>query len=198
MNRLHRILCRSAYWKRKLERDVVPWTLQDAALGENCLEIGPGPGLTTDLLRTRVARLTAVEADRDLASVLSQRLAGTNVTVVHQDATDMQLPDGVFTAAVCMTMLHHVPSRTLQEQLLAEVARVLQPGGVFVGCDRLFSSRFDVTHLFDTKLPVLPQVLHRQLWCAGFEGIRIDSRRNDFRFIAWKRPGADVPEVAIA
>ena len=31
------------------------------------MEIGPGPGLTTDLLRQRVPRLTAVEADATLA-----------------------------------------------------------------------------------------------------------------------------------
>ena len=35
------------------------------------LEIGPGPGVTTDLLRERVARLTCVEIDRGLAGAVT-------------------------------------------------------------------------------------------------------------------------------
>jgi hypothetical protein len=33
-------------------------------LGSDVLEVGPGPGGSTDLLHARVARLTCVEADR--------------------------------------------------------------------------------------------------------------------------------------
>ena len=50
--------------------------------------VGPGPGLTTDVPRRQVAALTAVEVDGDLAAALANRLAGTNVEVVHADATD--------------------------------------------------------------------------------------------------------------
>jgi ubiquinone/menaquinone biosynthesis C-methylase UbiE len=190
------MLCRSAFWRRKLERDIVPWTLHDISLGDEVLEIGPGPGLTTDLLRTRVAKLTTLEVDRSLARALSRRLTGTNVTVVHQDATEMRLRDACFTGVVCMTMLHHVPSIGLQDRVFAEVARVLRPGAVFVGCDRIFRSRFDVTHLFDTKVPILPESLLGRLRRAGFEKIEVVSRKHDFRFMAWKPGCADEPEVA--
>ena len=179
-----------------MERDIVPWTLHDTSLGDEVLEIGPGPGLTTDLLRARVAKLTALEVDRGLARALSRRLAGTNVTVVLQDATEMRLPDACFTGAVCMTMLHHVPSTGLQDKVFAEVARVLRPGAVFVGCDRIFRSRFDLTHLFDTKVPIPPESLPGRLWCAGFEKIEVVARRHDFRFMAWKPGRADEPEDA--
>ena len=162
------------------------WMLRDARLGEEVLEIGPGPGLTTDLLRVRVAKLTTVEVDHDLAIKLSCRLAGTNVTVVAHDATEMQFPDASFTGAVCMTMLHHLPSAALQNRMFEEVARVLRPGAVFVGCDRLFHSRFDLTHLFDTKTPVQPGSLRGRLWLAGFDQIEIDIRKHDFRFMARK------------
>jgi len=193
LNRFHRILCGSAFWKRKLERDIFPWVLQGTPLGDEVLEIGPGPGLTTDLLRARVAKLTTLEADRELARTLSRRLVGTNVTVVLQDTTEMQLPDSCFTSAVCMTMLHHVPSTDLQNRLLAEVARVLRPGAVFVGCDRIFRSRFDLTHLFDTKMPVPPKSLDGRLWSAGFERIEVEVRQYDFRFMAWKPARANAP-----
>ena len=63
MNRCHRFLCRSGIWKRTLERDIFPWVLERAQLGDEVLEIGPGPGLTTDLLRassrsSRLSKLT--------------------------------------------------------------------------------------------------------------------------------------------
>jgi 16S rRNA A1518/A1519 N6-dimethyltransferase RsmA/KsgA/DIM1 with predicted DNA glycosylase/AP lyase activity len=51
------------------------------------IEVGPGPGLTTDVLRHGVERLTAVELDIDLAAALRDRMNGTNVEVVQADAT---------------------------------------------------------------------------------------------------------------
>jgi len=186
LNRCHRIVCSSAIWKRKLERDIIPWILQDTSIGDNALEIGPGPGLATDLLRVRVARLTALEVDPLLARALSRRLWGTNVTVVEQDATQMQFPDACFSGVVSMTMLHHLSSVQRQDMLFGEVARVLRPGAVFVGCDRIFRSCLDLTHLFDTKVPVPPESLERRLRYAGFERVQVEVRPHDFRFIAWK------------
>ena len=55
MNGLHRWLCLSALWKIALERKLLPWVLKGIDLGDNLLEVGPGPGLTTDFLRTRVS-----------------------------------------------------------------------------------------------------------------------------------------------
>jgi SAM-dependent methyltransferase len=184
MNRLHDILCRSGIWRRTLEREIFPWVLEDALLGDEVLEIGPGPGLTTDLLLFRVKKLTAVEIDARFAASLARRLAGTNVTVLQQDSTALQIPDASFDGAICLTMLHHVPSPALQDTLLHEVARVLRPGSLFIGCDLLFRSRFDLMHLFDTKVPVDPQGFPARLGSAGFSDIHIDTRRHAFRFHA--------------
>ena len=184
MNRLHHILCRSGIWKRTLERDVFPWVFEGVQFGDEMLEIGPGPGLTTDLLRCRIKKLTAVEIDARLAASLARRLAGTNVTVRQQDSTALQFPDASFDGAICLTMLHHVPSSALQDTLLHEVARVLRPGTPFVGCDLLFRSRFDLMHLFDTKVPVDLEGFPARLGFAGFSDIHIDIRRHAFRFHA--------------
>jgi hypothetical protein len=56
MNRLHRWICRSSFWKKFLQNEMLPWALKDVGLGQNLLEVGPGPGLTTDFLRTRFDR----------------------------------------------------------------------------------------------------------------------------------------------
>jgi ubiquinone/menaquinone biosynthesis C-methylase UbiE len=62
-------------------------------------------------------------------------MKSTNVEVVEADATMMTFPDGLFSAILSFTMLHHVPSVTLQDQLLAEAWRVLRLGGEFAGTD---------------------------------------------------------------
>src|SRR5262250_3605874 len=100
MNRIHRWLCKSDGWKRSLRDTIVPWVLNDIDLGLHVLEVGPGPGLTTDLLRTRLEHLTAIEIDEGLADSLQQRLTGTNVRVVRGDATRMPFDNESFSGAV--------------------------------------------------------------------------------------------------
>src|SRR5437868_5866453 len=119
MNWFHRRVCRSERWRRRLEGTLLPWALAGVDLGNDVLEIGPGPGLTTELLRGRTERLTAIEVDAAAAAALSRRLADSGVHVVHGDGAAMPFPDQSFTAVVAFTMFHHIPSTTLQDRLLA-------------------------------------------------------------------------------
>ena len=107
-------------------------------------------------------------------------------TVVTGDATDMPFGAGAFTAVVCFTMLHHLPSAAAQDQMFAEAARVLRPGGVFAGVDSLRSLRFRLIHLADTCTPVDPATLPDRLAAAGFQGATVqdDGRRLWFRAYA--------------
>src|SRR5258708_13948422 len=70
MNLIHRYICRSAQWKKTVETRIFPWALKDVDLGSNVLEVVPGPGVTTDLLRTRLPRLTCVQIARTLPNSL--------------------------------------------------------------------------------------------------------------------------------
>lgn len=147
---------------------MLPWLIQTGELGDDVLEFGPGPGLTTDLLMQRAARVTAVEVDKDLADALAQRLAGTNVTVIHADATRTGLPADHFSAVVCLTMLHHVPSEALQDQLFREAFRVLRPGGRFLVVDTVDSEPMRDLHTDDVFVPVDPDTIEARLTAAGF------------------------------
>jgi SAM-dependent methyltransferase len=182
MNRLHLDLCASDEWRQALRDLVVPYALAGARLGDDVLEVGPGPGLVTDLLRPDVPHLTAVELDADLAQALAQRLAGTNVDVVHGDATALPFDDGRFTGAVSFTMLHHVPSAALQDRLFGEVARVLRPGGVFVASDSVASDDLAAFHHGDVYNPVEVATVGRRLEAAGFTGVEV--RSNEFGWAA--------------
>lgn len=186
MNRIHRWLCRSALWRKALEQTLFPWALEGIDLGNNVLEIGPGPGLTTDLLRQRVQRMTALEIDPRLADALKHRLEGTNVCVTEGDATKMPFNNGSFSAVISLTMLHHVPSPALQDQLLREACRVLRPNGIFVGIDSTLSFGFRLIHIGDTMVVVDPDTFTRRLETAGFTTVTIDKRPNRFRFRAMR------------
>ena len=165
----------------------MPWALAGADLGANVLEVGPGPGLTTDLLRLAVSRLTAIEIDLKLAESLGSRLRGSNVDVVTGDATAMPFSDAQFSGGVSFTMLHHVSSTQLQDRLLREVWRVLEPGGVFVGSDSLQSWLMRVIHIGDTLVPVDPDTVGTRLEAAGFEVLDVEKNSEAFRFQA-RRP----------
>jgi ubiquinone/menaquinone biosynthesis C-methylase UbiE len=184
MNRFHRWYCRSDRWRRSVENELLPWVLRNLDLGDDVLEVGPGPGLTTDVLARTTKHLTAVEIDAQLAAALSKRQDPQRVTVVQADATALPFPDATFTGAVCFTMLHHVPTQQLQDKLLAEVRRVLRPGAVFAGSDSRPSVLFRAAHLFDTMQLVDPATLHTRLHAAGFHDAQIRTAKHQLKWRA--------------
>lgn len=185
MNAFHRWYCRSDGWSRRLRDELIPGLLDGLDLGDDVLEIGPGPGRATEVLRTKVARLTSVEIDHRLAESLKQRMAGTNVTVIEGDATKLALPDNAFSGALSMTMLHHVPAR-LHAALLSEACRVLRPGGVFAGMDSTPNLRWNIYHLFDDRNPVDPSTFPARLEAAGFAGVSVRTNPRGFSWRARK------------
>jgi SAM-dependent methyltransferase len=182
MNRGHRQLCASARWGRYIRDELVPWVVGDRPLGGSVLEIGPGPGLTTDVLRSRTRRLTAVEADAKAATKLERRMADGNVTVVHADAVDMPFRSSRFTAGAAMTMLHHVPTVAAQDALLSEARRVLRPGAWLLGIDSLDSPGFRVFHKGDVCVPIDPATFRSRLRDAGFVDIEVELGDGVVRF----------------
>jgi SAM-dependent methyltransferase len=184
MNRFHLWFCNTRFWKKTLKDGILPWALRDVDLGDDVLEVGPGPGMTTDLLRSRFNRLTSIEIDLPLADSLKRRMQGTNVTVVRGDATAMPFDDSSFSGAVSFTMLHHVPSLALQDRLLAEVCRVLKPGGVFAGTDSVYSLGFRLIHLWDTMVVIDPDTFGARLEAAGFTQVSVEKVERAFRFVA--------------
>jgi SAM-dependent methyltransferase len=187
MNANHRQLCESDEWGMYIRDELLPWVLGDRPLGDDVLEIGPGPGLTTELLRPQTARLTTVEADEQAAAALAGRMAGTGVSVVHANATRLPFEAARFTSVVALTMLHHVSSREAQDRLLAEVYRVTRPGGRFVGEDSTDDPGFREFHEGDVCVPVDPDTFEDRLLAAGFSQAEVELGDGVFRFAAVRR-----------
>lgn len=173
MNSYHLEFCASPEWRQAVEETILPRALQGVDLGPTVLEIGPGPGFTTDVLRARVDHLTAVEVDVDLAAALAVRLAGTNVDVVVGDAGSLDFPDDHFSGAASFHMLHHVETDEEQERIFTELARVLTPAGTLVAADGVENEGTRAFHVDDVYNPIDPDTLQRWLAAAGFSAIEI-------------------------
>ncbi|MGC9961665.1 MAG: class I SAM-dependent methyltransferase [Acidimicrobiales bacterium] len=166
-------LCATQAWSEHIRDEVVTYMAAHADLGESMLEIGPGPGASTEWLRHEVKRLVAVELDESAAAGLARRYEGTNVEVVVGDATRLAYPEGSFDSVGCFTMLHHVPTARLQNAILAEALRVLRPGGVVVASDSLPSDGLHGFHVDDTYNPIDPGSLIARLQAIGFDRITV-------------------------
>jgi hypothetical protein len=57
VNDEHLALCSSREWANFVENELLPWVLDGYELGDDLLEVGPGPGLTTDILRRDQRRM---------------------------------------------------------------------------------------------------------------------------------------------
>jgi SAM-dependent methyltransferase len=184
VNEGHQI-CDSPEWRAAVRDEMIPWALGEVDLGDDVLEIGPGYGATTDVFAGMLARMTSVEIDPGLAARLRARYAGTHVEVVEGDATQLSFPDGRFSAAVCFSMLHHVPSTLLQDRLFAEAARVLRPSAPFIAVDGLEADGVREFHDGDTYQPIDPSTLQARLTAAGLREIEV--RIGDYGWTALAR-----------
>jgi SAM-dependent methyltransferase len=173
MNPDHARLCSSPEWAEHIRTDVLPALTRDVDLGARMLEVGPGPGAATGWLRDRVRELVLVESDEDASDKLAAAYAGTNVEIINADARVLPFADGHFDSAGAFTMLHHVPTVARQNALLAEILRVLRPGGVLIASDSVPSDELHRFHESDTYNPVEPGTLLTRLITLGYQDITI-------------------------
>ena len=186
MNGIHNLICSSGWWRSRVEQKLVPWGIGSAELGDRVLEVGPGFGATTRVLAERLGSLDVLELEPRYCEKLRAEL-GSSVSVTQGDATEMPYPDASFSAVLSFTMLHHIPSRELQDRAFAEIARVLTPGAVFAGTDSVGTGAvFKLIHLGDTLRPIDPEGLPGRLRTAGFADAAVQRRDGSFRFRARK------------
>jgi SAM-dependent methyltransferase len=189
MNENHARVCGSPEWAAYIQDEILPSLTRHADLGEEMLEIGPGPGAATQWLRDRVKRLTVVEIDEAAATKLAARYAGSNVQVVTGDATKLSYPDESFDSVGSFTMLHHVPTAALQNKILAEAFRVLRPGAALIASDSIASNGLHHFHEGDNYNPIEPATIISRLQTIGF-GELIVMVGETLRIVA-RKPAAD-------
>jgi SAM-dependent methyltransferase len=184
MNRYETWFCGSWLWRCLTRRQLLPWILQGSELGEHVLELGAGPGAATEELGRLAARVTSLEYDHAFAAKLRARMKGSNTTVIQGDAATLPFSDGTFSSAIAILMLHHLRSGELQDRAVAEILRVLRPGGVFLAFEIQDGWLHRVGHIRSTFVPVTPASVFTRLTAAGFSKVTVDFRRGGFRIRA--------------
>jgi len=184
MNRFENWFCGSSLWRRATENQVLPWMLSGYKLGDSVLELGAGPGASTEELRRRAARVTSLEYDRAFAARLRARFANTGVGVLQGDAALLPFADGTFSSVIAVLVLHHLKSSKQQENTFAEIHRVLRPGGAFLALE-IGDSWFNrFAHIKSTFVPVAPAAAFARLTSLGFSKIVVDVKPAVFRICA--------------
>ena len=147
MSRFERAYCCSTVWRSS--SSAIARELCAQGLGRDVLEIGAGSGSVAQQLLSISPELawTAIDIDPHMTHAAAARLRGfAGASVQTADATAMPFPDDSFDSVVSCLMLHHIID---WERAVAEVARVLRPGGIFVGYDLTRTPLASLFHRFD-------------------------------------------------
>ncbi|HMK38177.1 MAG TPA: class I SAM-dependent methyltransferase, partial [Bacteroidota bacterium] len=110
--------------RRRLTDSLIPLD------GKIILDFGCGNGAQTMELRGGRRTIIAVDLGfEDLSILRAAAGADRGVFPVLYDGTDLPLADGSVDVTVCYDVLEHVPDEAVA---LAEIRRVLKPGGEFL------------------------------------------------------------------
>jgi ubiquinone/menaquinone biosynthesis C-methylase UbiE len=187
MNSFETWFCGSSFWRWTTERKILPWMLRGAELGDYVLELGAGPGATTDALCKRAKHVAALEYDSAFARRLHERFCDSHVAVVQSDAAQLPFASGTFSSVVAMLVLHHLESLEAQESCLHEIYRVLRPGGAFVALEVADGWLPRFGHIKSTFVPIAADKITSRLESAGFTKVVVEKKRAAFRIVAIRR-----------
>lgn len=115
-------------WRRDLLAD----------LSGDVLEIGAGTGANLDKYGGEVTRLVLSEPDAHMRKKLEAKLGGRRVEVVDWSSERLPAADGSFDAVVSTLVLCSVAD---QARTLAEIKRVLKPGGRLVFWEHVIADK---------------------------------------------------------
>jgi SAM-dependent methyltransferase len=92
------------------------------------LDIGCSAGYHTRHLARKAKRVVAIDVDRIALEVARRRVKSSRVSFLHYDGMSLPFADASFDAVSMLDVLEHVRDR---EALVAEIVRVLRPGGTW-------------------------------------------------------------------
>ncbi|MHB0870184.1 MAG: methyltransferase domain-containing protein, partial [Chloroflexota bacterium] len=163
--------------------------------GDRVLDVACGTGLGFQLLRELVGddgHVTGVDLTPAMLDIARQRIARHgwgNVEVREADAADLPFPDATFDKVACMYGMSIIPDFA---EAIAEVARVLVPGGRFVVLDVKLSDNALVRWL----TPVFLRMGH--ICAVDLSHRTIDELRRMFAEVQVHEYRAGLVHVAVA
>ncbi|MHA1732736.1 MAG: class I SAM-dependent methyltransferase [Promethearchaeota archaeon] len=130
---------RSRPWAPLLEFLKVVRTIEPDLDWGVVLDVGCGNGRHLGLSPSNANAKFAVGADTSVELLriarerFGRRAGGRQPHLVCASGDSLPFRDGMFTAILCVAVLHHLRSHPLRGALVTEVSRALTPGGVLVG-----------------------------------------------------------------
>ena len=185
MSGIERAFCDSRLWQ--LTSGPVTRSLPLDGLSGTVLEVGAGAGAVAERIagENPDVSFSVVDIDPKMVASARERLAGVpNVVVEQADATALPFADASFDAVLSCLMLHHVIE---WEAALAEVKRVLKPGGRLIGYDLTRTLANQVIHKLDGSPHRLVAPAELSQACAGLGfglDLRIRLARQAMTFVA--------------
>lgn len=153
-------------------------------LGSRVADLGCGIGRLTTLLDARVT--IGVDASPDLLALARQRL-GPDALLARGDLTALPLSSGSLTGAMMCFVSLHLDDDAFR-RAMADVARVLQPGGLFLLFEHVSPS--DEPRLYHGVVDRPVKAVVDALEAAGFDVIaRRAAKKTPSRAVHWVRTG---------
>lgn len=205
MNRFENWFCSTNFWSKATQNRLLPAMLQGFDLGSSVLELGAGTGAATASLAQKFPSVTSLEYSAASAARISQGFSQPQlsaqqkvansargakgvasgivpgvVRVVQGDAAHLPFAAGSFSCAIAILVLHHLRSAESQDRALAEICRVLQPGGMFVAFEINDGWLQRTMHIGSTFVPIAAGAANARVTAAGFSRVAVDFRRGGF------------------
>jgi ubiquinone/menaquinone biosynthesis C-methylase UbiE len=145
----------------------------EAAPGERILDVGCGDGFNAAAIARVGASVVGIDVNLERLAIATAR-KGSSLPVFHRmDAADLRFEDQSFDKVVSFCAIEHFPN---DEVVLAELHRVLRPGGVIaISADSLSnpeitdSERAAHRTRYAAYTLYTPEVVRDKLGRAGFE-----------------------------
>ncbi|BAU14087.1 methyltransferase type 11 [Leptolyngbya sp. NIES-3755] len=114
-----------------------------AGVSGEVLEIGFGTGLNLAYYPEQIHRISTVDSNPGIQGIAQKRIAASSIEVTHHVLSGENLPmgDGSFDSVVSTFTLCSIPD---VERAIAEIDRVLKPGGRFFFLEHGLSNEPDV------------------------------------------------------